>query len=333
MFIRSDTSARPHTSRREFVAFGLGAFAVAALPVVERRRGRVVRRTIPVMGTIATFEVVHRNEHEAHAAIDAAMDELRRVERIMTRFTSTSEIGRANLGAAHGPVAIGWETAQVVNEALRWADATDGAYDPAFGAAVRLWDVTHRHEPPPQERVARLAGRALHSAVEVDTHRGLPVVLYRDDDAQLDLGSIAKGYAVDRAATVLRERGIVSAIVEAGGDLYAVGTAPGGDPWRVGIQDPNDDRALMGTVDVADAGVATSGTYRQFFRYRGHRYHHLLDPMSGAPRATPVQSLTIMADRCMHADVAATALFGMPAGRAARILTRCAPGGSIIRSA
>jgi thiamine biosynthesis lipoprotein len=327
------TFERPDRSRREFIAFGLGAFAVAALPIVERSRGRVVHRTMPVMGTIATFAVVHRDEYEAHTAIDAAMDELRRVERIMTRFTTTSEIGQANLLAAHGPVVVGRDTAHVVNEALRWADATGGAYDPALGGAVALWDVTHRHEPPPAERVARLAGRALHRAVEVDTHRGSPIVLYRDGDAQLDLGSIAKGYGVDRAVSALRDHGVTSAIVEAGGDLYALGTAPGGDAWRVGIQDPDDDRALIGTVDVADAGVATSGTYRQFFRYRGHRYHHLLDPRTGAPRDTPVRSLTIMADRCMHADVAATALFGMPLDRAAQVLTRCAPGGSIVRSA
>lgn len=322
---------RPGASRREFIAFGLGAFVVAALPIVERRRGRVVHRTMPVMGTIATFAVVHRNEHEAHAAIDAAVDELRRVERTMTRFTTTSEIGQANLAAALGPVTVGRETAYVVSEALRWAEATDGAYDPALGGAVALWDVTHRHEPPPSERVARLAGRKFYQTVEVDTYRGAPSVLYRDDDAQLDLGSIAKGYGVDRAIAALREHGITSAIVEAGGDLYALGTAPGGDPWRIGIQDPNDDRALIGTVDVADAAVATSGTYRQFFRYRGRRYHHLLDPLTGAPRATPLQSLTIMADRCMHADVAATALFGIPADRAAQVLARCVPGASIAR--
>ena len=327
----STTSERPGPSRREFIAFGLGAFAVAALPLVERRRGRVVRRTMPVMGTIATFAVVHHDEHEAHAAIDAAIAELRRIERTMTRFTTTSEIGQANLAAARGPVAVGCETASVVSEALRWADATDGAYDPAIGGAVALWDVTHRHEPPAAERVAKWAGRTLYRTVEVDTHRGTPVVLYRDTDAQLDLGSIAKGYGVDRAVAALREHGVTSAIVEAGGDLYALGTAPGGDPWRVGIQDPNDDRALLATIDVADAAVATSGTYRQFFRYRGRRYHHLLDPVTGAPRATSVQSLTIMADRCMHADVAATALFGLPADRAAQVLARCAGGASVVR--
>jgi FAD:protein FMN transferase len=327
----SITPERRGPSRREFVVFGLGAFAVAALPFAEHRRGHVVRRTMPVMGTIATFAVVHRDVHAAHAAIDAAMKELLWVERTMTRFTTTSDIGQANLAAFRGPVTVGRETATLVTEALRWADATDGSYDPAIGSAVALWDVTHRHEPPPSERVERLAGRMLHRAVEVDTCRGVPVVLYRDADAQLDLGSIAKGYGVDRAVAVLRQHGVTSAIVEAGGDLYAVGTAPGGDPWRVGIQDPNDDRALIGAVDVSDAAVATSGTYRQFFRYRGRRYHHLLDPVTGAPRATPLQSLTIMADRCMHADVAATALFGMAPDRAARVLDRCAPGGSIVR--
>jgi thiamine biosynthesis lipoprotein len=327
------TTERPGPGRREFVAFGLGAFAVAALPLVERRRGHVVRRTMPVMGTIATFAVVHRDVHAAHAAIDAAMNELLWVERTMTRFTTTSDIGQANLAAARGPVAIGHETAHVVSEALRWADATDGSYDPAIGGSVALWDVTHRHEPPPPERVARLAGRMLHRTVEIDTHRGVPIVLYRDDDAQLDLGSIAKGFGVDRAVAALRERGVTSAIIEAGGDLYALGTAPGGDAWQVGIQDPNDDRALIGTVDVSDAAVATSGTYRQFFRYRGRRYHHLLDPMTGAPRATAIQSLTIKADRCMHADVAATALFGMAPDRAAHVLDRCAPGATILRNA
>ena len=84
---------------------------------------------------------------------------------------------------------------------------------------------------------------------------------------------------------------------------------------------------------MADAAVATSGTYRQYFRYRGHRYHHLIDPSTGAPRETPVQSLTIKADICMHADVAATALFAMPGEHAARVLTQCAPGASIVRSA
>ncbi|HEU4995573.1 MAG TPA: FAD:protein FMN transferase [Gemmatimonadaceae bacterium] len=318
--------------RRRFVALSLGTFVVASLPLaLRRRRARLIRRQLPVMGTIAQFAVVDHDDAHANAAIDAAMDELRWVERAMTRFDDGSDVGRVNVGAKHGPVVVGAETALVVSEALRWAAATDGRYDPAVGAVVRAWDVTHRHEPPSERLVRPLAGRRLHRAVEVGEHRGAPVILFHDPAASIDLGSIAKGYGVDRAIARLRARGITSAIVEAGGDLYALGASPSGDPWRIGIQDPNDDRNVVGVVDVADAAVATSGTYRQFFRYRGKRFHHLMDPETAAPRETPVQSFTIRADSCMHADVAATALYGMPHAHAKALLARCAPGASIER--
>ena len=320
-------------SRREFLAFGAGAFVVATIPLGRRRPPRIVRRTLPVMGTIAELAVVHRDERHAHAAIDAAVEELRRVERTMTRFTITSDIGRANVDAARGPVRVGAETALVIGEALRWAEASGGAFDPAIGGAVALWDVTHRHAPPPSPQVERLAGRTLWHQVEVDARGGGDVVLFHDPDVRIDLGAIAKGYGVDRAIDALRGRGIEHAIVDVGGDLYALGTAPDGEAWRIGIQDPDDVRGIIGEVDVADGAVATSGTYVQFFRYRGRRYHHLLDPVTAAPRATSVRSLTIRADSCMHADVAATALFGMPMDEATRVLAAGAPGGRIVRVA
>ena len=326
-------STRGRIGRREFLALGGGAFVVAAVPLAARRRDPVVRRTVPVMGTVAALAVVHRDPRRAHAALDAAVSELRRVERTMTRFTATSDVGRANALAAARAVPVGAETALVAAAALRWADLTLGAYDPAVGGAVALWDVTRRHAPPPEERVQRLAGRRLHRAVEVGESGGSPVLVYHDADASLDLGSIAKGYAVDRAAAALRDAGIASALVEVGGDLYALGAAPDGEPWRIGIQDPDDSRALAGTLDVADAAVATSGTYQQFFRYRGERFHHLLDPATAAPRRTSVRSLTIVADNCMHADVAATALYGLAPAEAARVLRASgAPGARVERT-
>jgi FAD:protein FMN transferase len=319
--------------RREFLAFGAGAFAVAGLPfAIARRRAHpgAIRRTLPTMGTIAEFAVVHPDPREAHAAIDAAMAELQWVERTMTRFTNVSDIGRANLAAARDGVAITAGTARVAAEALRWADATHGAFDPAAGSIVRLWDVTHRHEPPPEERRARLAGRQLHRAVEVGSSRGAPTLRFHDADVSFDLGAIAKGYGVDRAVDVLRGRGITKAVVDVGGDLYALGTGPDGEPWRIGIQDPDDDRRMTGELRVADAAVATSGTYLQFFRYRGVRYHHLMDPDTAAPRRTAVRSFTVRADQCMHADVAATALYGMEMAPANAVLARVAPGASVV---
>lgn len=316
--------------RRQFVAFGLGLFVVAAVPLAARRRPQLVRRTLPVMGTIAEVAVVHGDARHAHAAIDAAMAELQRVERTMTRFTATSDVGRANAGGATDAVAVRPATAHVVAEALAWAEATDGRYDPAIGGLVALWDVARRHEPPAGDVAARLAGRALHRSVEVGARRGDAVLRFHDPDASLDLGGIAKGYGVDRAVDALRRWGIGSALVNVGGDLYALGTAPSGDPWRVGIQDPDDERRLAATLDVADAAVATSGTYEQFFRHRGQRYHHLLDPRTAAPRATPTRSLTVRAASCMQADVAATALFGMDPAAARAVLARRAPDAEVV---
>ena len=317
--------------RREFVGLGLGAFVVAAIPLARRRPVGVVRRTAPVMGTIAQFAVVHRDPRQAHVAIDAAMAELLLVERTMTRFTDTSDIGRANLFAARDGIVVTPETAYVTSEALRWAGALDGRYDPAAGAVCKLWDVKHRHEPPPADRVAELADRRFHLAVEVGTYRGASVLRYHDDDARLDLGSIAKGYGVDRAVAALRAHGIEKALVVAGGDLYALGTGPDGDPWSIGIQSPIDERAIVGTLRLADRAVATSGTYRQFFRYRGHKYHHIMDPATAQPRVTEMQSLTVIADSVMHADASTTALFGMREGEISNALARHLPGAQLAR--
>jgi len=326
---RDDT--RRELGRREFVGLGLGAFVVAAIPLAKRRPVGVVRRTMPVMGTIAQFAVVHRDPQHAHAAIDAAMDELLWVERTMTRFTDTSDIGRANVSAANEGVIVTPETAHVTSEALRWAELMVGRYDPAAGAVCKLWDVKHRHEPPPADRIAELADRRFHRAVEVGTYHGGSALRYHDDVASLDLGSIAKGYGVDRAVTALRRHGIEKGLVVAGGDLYALGTSPDGEPWSIGIQSPTDERAIVGTLQLANRAVATSGTYRQFFRYRGHKYHHIMDPATARPRATEMQSLTIVADAVMHADAATTALFGMTESEITHALARNLRGAQLAR--
>ena len=317
--------------RREFLGFTIGAFVVAAVPFARRRPVGVIRRTMPVMGTLAQFAVIHRDPVHAHAAIDAAMDELLWVERTMTRFTDTSDIGRANLMAATDAVFVTPETAFVTTEGLRWAAALDGRYDPAAGAIVGLWDVKNRHEPPADERIAELRARGFHAAVEVGTRFGRAILRYHEHDARLDLGSVAKGYGVDRAVAALRRHGIEKAIVVAGGDVYALGSGPDDEPWRVGIQSPTDDRAVAGTLRLANRAVATSGTYRQFFRYRGHRYHHLMDPATARPRETTMQSLSIVADSVMHADAATTALFGMSEAEIVRALGLHLPGAQLAR--
>lgn len=326
-----ESSTPRRLSRRDFVTLGTGAFVVAAVPTALRRRPvSLVRRSVPVMGTIAEIAVAHPDHRRAQLAIDAGFERLRWVDRVMTRFTDWSDVGRANIGAAREPVPVHPETARVVVEALRCAAASDGAFDPCAGRAVMLWDVTRRREPPPEPAVRSLAGRALYRAADVNTWRGHPVVWFSDPDVILDLGGIAKGFGVDLAVQALRDHGITNGLVSAGGDLYALGRSGDGDPWRVGIRSAVEPNRLAGTIELEDAAVATSGDYLQGFDHGGRRYHHLLDPDTGAPRVARVHSVSVQADSCMTADAAATAVFGMEATRIVTMLRRMAPDARVV---
>lgn len=322
------TSRLPH--RRELLAVGLGAFIVASVPFARHHRRRVVRRTLPVMATTADFTVVHSDAVYAQRAIDAAMAELSRAERLMTRFQDTSDIGRVNASAASAPVMVSMETSTVIDEALRWASASGGAFDPGVGRVVELWDVAHRHEPPAAPAVQRLEGQQFYRHIELGTEKGIPAVFFTSPAVHIDLGGIACGYAVDLAIESLRRWGIRDGLVNVSGDIFALGHAPDGSPWRIGIRSPFDARAVIAEVELTDRAIATSGDYEQFFMYRGTRYHHLMDPERAAPRRSFVHSVTVVADRCGDADAASTAIFGMEPAAARRLLSARSPGAWVV---
>jgi len=248
----------------------------------------------------------------------------------MTRFADTSDVGRANLAAHRTAVRIRPETADVIEAALAWARASDGAFDPCLGKVSAAWEVTERTRPPAPTSLRRLAGRALWQALDVDRGPGGSIVRFEDPDVALDLGGIAKGYGVDRAVTALRERGVERGLVNVGGDLYALGTSEDGDAWRVGIRSPDDPNALAGRIDVQDQAVATSGDYERYFRHEGRIFHHLLDPDTAAPRTTDRHSVSVVAATCIDADAAATAAFGLPRAAAESALRAGAPGAHIV---
>ena len=223
-------------------------------------------------------------------------------------------------GATGGGQVLLDGTAAVIGHALAWARLSEGAFDPAIGRVVELWDVTHRQAPPPDEGVRRLAGRQLYRAVELGRAGRQHTVRFATDEVHLDLGGIAKGWGVDRAVDVLRAHGIAHALVNAGGDLYALGHGAGGSPWQVGVRSPTDPDGFVATIDASDCAIATSGDYEQFFRYRGVRYHHLMDPRTASPRRGARHSATVRAARCVDADAGATAVFNMTGEQATGVL-------------
>lgn len=327
-------SERPlRGSRRQFLTLGGGALVLAALPLTARRRRDVFRRTLPVMGTIAEVTVVHESSVRAEEGLDAAFAELTRIEQLMTRYTRTSDVGRVNAAAPGIPVPVSHETAGVVLAALGWAVASGGAFDPAIERVCALWNVLERVTPPPAADVGHLAARNLYRSLELSVRRGQAVIVRHDVDVGLDLGAIAKGHAVDRAGDVLRAHGVRDGIVRVGGDLVALGVPPEGGAWRVGIRSPSSESVMIGEMEVSDGAVATSGDYQRYFMYDGVRYHHLMDPVTAAPRRTAMHSITARAASCMQADAATTACFGMDPEHARAVLTAMPAGPEIVLTA
>lgn len=316
-------------SRRDFLALGAGAFVVSTFGLGVARR-RIVRRTVPMMGTTAELLVVTRDERAGHSAISAAVDELAAVERAMTRFSAGSDVGRINAAAPGTPVSVASMTTDVIGEALRWAALPGSSFDPALGRATVLWDVMNRSAPPPSSATGRLAARGLYRRIAIDRYRGSDVVIVDDPDVAIDLGGIAKGYGVDRAVSELRAWGITDGLVNVGGDLYALGSSLDDDGWSVGIRSAEDPSRLSASVMLRDRAIATSGDYEQYFEHGGHRYHHLLDPRTGAPRITATHSLSVAAASCMAADAAATAVFGCTGQQASTVLRGAAAGAELI---
>ena len=304
--------------RRTFLALGAGALGVATTPAWLRPRERLVRLTVPVMGTVAELAVPARHEALARQALGAATDELRRIEGLMTRFTAGSDVGRFNGAPTGGSVPVAPETAEVVRAALGWARASDGAFDPTLERLTVLWDPTTATAPPDPARLAAVEAGGWR-ALSVDGTPGAPH-LVRAPGAALDLGGIAKGYAVDRAAAVLREHGLHRGLINVGGDLMALGDAPGGEPWRIGVRDPDHPSGIVATLEVVDGAVATSGDYLRYLEHRGRRYPHVLDARTREPARGGLRSVTVSASTVMDADAAATLAFVLGADRGGRVL-------------
>lgn len=321
-------------SRREFVGLGIGAFVAAVAPPLLGGRRRLVRRTVPAMGTLVEVAVATSEPDRAQRAIEAALDEVRRVDRTMTRFEPDSDVGRANAAEPGRSVRVEPSTARVLEASLRWARGSDGRFDPCLGGATEAWSVDRRSRPMEPERVRRWAAERLWRALELERGSGgtARVRLHRPE-ASLDLGGIAKGYGVDRAAETLRRHGITDGLVSAGGDLQALGVSEDGDPWEVGVRDPANPSRFVDVLRVSDRAVATSGDYENGFDHGGRRYHHLLNPGTAEPRRSPVHSLTVTAPSCMTADAAATAAFGASREEARRLLRRVAPEADIAHTA
>jgi thiamine biosynthesis lipoprotein len=255
------------------------------------------------MGTTLQLTVLGPDEKVLEAALSAARAELQRVEDVFTTWRE-SELTRLNASAGKGPFKVSPEQVKLIGRSLEIGKLTRGAFDVTFYSVGKLWNFKAKPPKlPSKEEIAAALKKVGYAKVKVDPRANtveLPA------GTRIGLGGIAKGYGVDRAMAVIMKRGIRHALVNAGGDLKALGTKHG-KPWDIAIKHPRDRERVLAVLPVSNVCVVTSGDYERFFVHEGKRYHHILDPRTGYP-SQGCMSVTVTAPDAAFADALATAL-------------------------
>lgn len=260
------------------------------------------------MDTFISMQAYGKN---AEAALSRCTQELTRLERLLSISSAEGDIGRVN--AANGePVALSAQTAALLGTALAVSAETDGAFDPTVYPLVSLWGF-YGDEPRVPSQAALDEARASVDWRKVSLAGG---VVTLPAGAKLDFGGIAKGYAGDALKAVLREENVTSAWLSLGGNVAVLGEKPDGSAWRIGIRDPLDESAVIGSVEARDVSIVTAGGYQRNFTQDGKTYHHIIDPKTGLPAESGLLSVTVIAPDGARADALSTALFVMGTQRA-----------------
>lgn len=258
------------------------------------------------MGTLVEITVAHRSEEIARAAIKDAMEELHRADDLMSSYRPESTISRINRQASSGKVHVEEEVFRLLQEAVSIGRQSGGAFDVTILPVAELWDFNRDGKIPDGASLAKNVKLVGYQNIEFDQDGHS--VGFKKEGMGLDLGGIAKGWAVDRAMERIAARGVRNAIIDAGGDLRISGARPGRGFWRIGVQHPREPGQLLATFELSDTAIVTSGDYERFFISDGVRYHHILDPATGQP-ARGCRSVTVLAPTAAEADACATAAF------------------------
>ena len=299
--------------RRVTAALGWLLAVGAGVPV----HAEWLERHEAIMGTNIDVELWHDDAAQGSVAIDAVMSEMHRIDALMSHYKPGSQISAINARAFREPVVVDQELFDLLGQAIHFSELTEGAFDITYASVGYLYDYRKHVRPTDSEIKAALpAVNYRNLLLDPKTHS----VRFEHDGMRIDLGGIAKGYAVDRGIAILQARGVQHASVTAGGDSRIIGDRFG-RPWIVGIRHPDDKSKVITRIPLIDTAMSTSGDYERFFDENGVRYHHIIDPRTGHS-ASKVRSATILGPTAMQTDGLSKTAFVLGAEEAIRIIER-----------
>lgn len=250
-----------------------------------------------IMGTSVSVELWDDNESHAHQCIEQVMVLMRHVDDVMSPFKPTAELYKLNETAALHPVKVSPELFDVIKTSIHFSELSNGVFDVTFASVGYRYDYRNGVHPS-DAQIAKDLDKIDYHLLQLDDKA--QTIHYGKIGVHVDLGGIAKGWAVDRGIEKLQACGIRQAIVSAGGDSRIIGDR-GGRPWMIGIKDPRNPNASAIIIPLSDTAISTSGDYERYFIEDGQRYHHILNPRTGKPAHT-ARSVTVIGPTATMTD-------------------------------
>jgi len=271
---------------------------------------QLFKRTFRLMGNHFELSVVAREEKWAMESIDAGVAEIQRIERLLTTYNEDSDTCRINAGAGIAPVAVSPETFHLSERSIRISQITQGAFDITYGSVDKsLWNFDTTMCRLPDRDTARKMVRLINYKNILLDKESFTVHL-KEKGMRIGFGGIGKGYAAERAKSIMQSMGVTSGVVNASGDLAAWGHQLDGQPWTIGIVNPNAAGQIFSWLNVTDMALATSGNYEKYIVIDGKKYSHTIDPKTGFP-VSGIKSVTIICPSAELADAMATPVMVM----------------------
>lgn len=299
-----------HTNRNTSrTAILIGSILLAILLAsCSKKQVEPQSQSFIMLGTVCKVTIYDNPTAEAFSASFARLKE---IEDRMSLRNQKSEVAEVNRFAGKSGVVVSEDTFTVIQKALEIAVLSKGAFDPTVGPLVQAWDIGGDNpRKPPQEEIDSLLPLIGYDRVILDSETS--TVFLKDEGMILDLGGIAKGYAADEVARILHEQGVNHAIVNLGGNVLTLGNKSDGNPWKIGVQDPE---ALRGEfvmiLSLTDQTLVTSGPYERFLELDGEVYHHILNTQTGYPVKSEFTSVSIITRNSLLADALSTSLYAL----------------------
>ena len=261
------------------------------------------------MGSRFEITVVAKDSAEANNYIDLAVGEITRIEKLISSWDPTSQTSEINRNAGIKPVKVDEELYNLVQRSVEISKLTDGAFDISFASMDKIWKFDgSMTEMPSEEAIKQSVAKIGYQNIILDSENF--TVFLKLEGMKIGFGGIGKGYAADKAKTLLMEKGVSAGIINASGDMNTWGKQPDGEFWKVAITNPMDKNKAFALLPLNENAVVTSGNYEKYVTFNNIRYTHIINPRTGYP-ATGIISATVFAPKAEIADALATSIFVM----------------------